>query len=56
MNVGNVRNDKPRLWKLLTHPTFEVIAAILLVLLAAWIIVDSEMLSHGPHAPVLFGK
>ena len=56
MNVKSLRNETHRLWKLVTHPTFEVVAAMLLVLLAAWIIVDSEMLSRVPHPPVLFAK
>lgn len=49
-------NEKQRLWKLLTHPTVEVIAAIVLVLLAAWIIVDTAMTSREPHPQVLFAK
>ena len=56
MTVRSLRNEKHRLWRLLTNPTVEVVAAIVLVLLATWIIVDSEMLSRGPHAPVLFAK
>ena len=56
MVTKSLRNEKHFLCRLLTHPTFEVVAAILVVLLAAWIIVDSEMLSRGPHAPVLFAK
>ena len=56
MTVKTLRNEKQRLWRLLTNPTFEVVAAILVVLVAAWIIVDSEMLSRAPHAPVLFAR
>ena len=52
MTVDSLRNRKHALCRFLTHPTFEVVAAILVVLLAAWIIVDSEMLSRAPHAPV----
>lgn len=56
MTVKSLRNEKHRLWRLLTNPTVEVVAAIIVVIVAAWIIVDSEMLSRGPHAPVLFAK
>ena len=55
MNVDSLRNHKHFLCRLLTHPTSEVVAAILVVLLAAWIIVDSDMLSRAPHVP-LFAK
>jgi hypothetical protein len=51
-----VRLEMQRLWRILTNPTFEVVAAIVLVLLAAWIIVDSEALVRTSDAPVLFGK
>ena len=56
MTVKSLRNEKHLLCRLLTHPTFEVIAAILVMVLAAWIIVDSEMLLRAPHPPVLFAK
>jgi hypothetical protein len=31
------------LWKLLTQPTFEVVAAIVVMLLATWIVVSTEV-------------
>lgn len=52
----NEGNHRLKLWRILTNPTFEVVAAIVVVILAAWIIVDSEALVRGPHAPVLFAK
>ena len=56
MTQKPVRNEMSRLWRILTNPTFEVIAAIVVVMLAAWIIVDTEALVRGPHAPVLFNR
>jgi ABC-type nickel/cobalt efflux system permease component RcnA len=44
------------LWKILTNPTFEVVAVLLVVLLAAWVIVQTESLSHVPAVPVLQGN
>jgi ABC-type nickel/cobalt efflux system permease component RcnA len=48
---------KQRLWKIVTNPTFEVIAAILLVLIAVWIVVQTEvdLKHHQLHFPLLFG-
>ena len=43
------------IWKIVTHPAVEVIAAIVLVLLATWIVVSTEALHHRvPHFPVPF--
>ena len=53
--TGKPTREMHKLWRILTNPTFEVVAAIVVVVLAAWIIVDSEALVRGPHAP-LFGK
>ena len=46
------------LWRILTNPTFEVVAAILVVLFAAWVVVETQMdLSHDRHKlPLLFGQ
>jgi hypothetical protein len=51
-------NPSPRLklWKIVTNPTVEVLAAIIVVILAAWIIVDSAPMARLPHAPMLFAK
>ena len=55
-SARNLDNYRLKLWRILTNPTFEVVAVIVMVVLAAWVIVDSEALVRGPHAPVLFGK
>lgn len=46
------------LWRILTHPTFEVVVAILAVLVAIWVLVDAQLeLRHDRHAiPLLFGQ
>jgi hypothetical protein len=38
------------IWKVLTNPAVEVVAAIVAVLLAAWIVVQTEM-EHPRHNP-----
>ena len=44
------------LWKLLTNPAFEVVAAIVVVLIAAWFVIDTEMLMNpAPRQPQGFG-
>ena len=55
MTQKPVRYEMHKLWRILTNPTFEVVAAIVVMMLAAWIIVDSEALVRVPHAP-LFAK
>lgn len=46
------------LWKIVTHPTFKVVAALALVALAAWIVVQTQAdLHHDRTAvPLLFGQ
>ena len=44
------------IWKLLTNPAFEVVAAIVVVLMAAWFVIDTEaMLSPAPRLLQYFG-
>lgn len=44
------------LWKIVTNPTLEVLAAIVVVLAATWYLVDSDPVIQHPHAQVLFGN
>lgn len=44
------------LWKIVTNPTFEILAAIVVVLAATWYLVDSDPAIRHPHAQVLFGN
>ena len=34
------------LWKIVTNPTFEVVAAMLVVILATWFVVQTEVELH----------
>jgi hypothetical protein len=45
------------IWKIVTNPTLDVIAAIAVVLFAAWFVVETEMQhQHRSSAlPILFG-
>ena len=52
MTQKPVRDEMHKLWRILTNPTFEVLAAIVVMMLAMWIIVDSEALLRAPHLPV----
>ncbi len=44
------------LWKIVTNPTLEILAAIAVVLAATWYLVDSEPVLRHPHGQVLFGN
>ena len=44
------------LWKIVTNPTIEVVAAIVVMLIAAWVVIDTDAIHKGaPQFPVLFG-
>ncbi len=43
------------LWKVVTNPATEVAAAIVIVLLAAWVAVQTEVDERVPVAPVISG-
>jgi membrane-bound ClpP family serine protease len=44
-----------RLWRILSNPTLDVIVAMVVVILAAWIVIESETQQKHPY-PVLFGN
>ena len=46
------------LWKVLTNPMFEVVAAIVVMAVAACVVVETQMdLRHDRHKlPLLFGQ
>lgn len=56
MTGRSIRDEWQKLWRILTNPTVEVVAAMLLVLAAAWIVVETDALPRSPYAPVLFAK
>jgi hypothetical protein len=41
--------------KILCNPTVEVVAAIVLVLLAAWFVIEAEAERRAPLFPLFFG-
>ena len=46
-----LQNDwQNALWKILTNPAFEVVAAIVVVLIAAWFVIDTDVFHRS--APV----
>lgn len=57
MQIHLFGNDwQKTIWKILTNPTFKVIAAIVVVVLATWLIVQTEtdLRQHTPF-PVPVG-
>ena len=46
------------LWRIVTNPTVEVIAAIIVMVFAAWVVVETQAdLRHDKHRlPLLFGQ
>ncbi len=46
--------DWPKqVWKVVTNPAFEVIAAIVVVLFAACVVIQTEAEHRIPHLPVI---
>ena len=43
------------LWKLLTNPAFNVVAAIVVVLIAAWFVIDTQVQHPAARLPLNFG-
>ncbi len=43
------------LWKIVSNPAIEVLAAIVVVVFATWIVVQTEVDQKHPAFPVLFG-
>jgi hypothetical protein len=55
MHSRTFSNHWQKSWKLLRTPTLEVVAAIVVVLFAAWIVVDAETTqAHNSVFPVPF--
>jgi len=56
MSLRFVANDWYKtLRRLVRNPAVEVVAAIVLVLLAAWVVIQTEAEHRGSLFPVLFG-
>jgi hypothetical protein len=41
------------LWKIVSNPAIEVVAAIVVVLFAAWIVVTTDVDQRSSHVPLL---
>ena len=50
------RDWQKTIWKIVRNPAFEVVAAIVVVLFAAWIVVQNETDLRHPIFPVPFGS
>ena len=56
MQIRAMRTEwQKSLWKIVTNPAIEVVAAIVVVLFAAWIVVESEVEHNNRYLPVPFG-
>jgi len=56
MPLRNIAADwQKAIWKILRNPALEVIAAIVVVLFAAWIVVETEVEQRHQPFPVPFG-
>ena len=56
MQIKAMRTEwQKSLWKIVTNPAIEVVAAIVVVLFAAWIVVESEVEHNNRYLPVPFG-
>jgi autotransporter translocation and assembly factor TamB len=56
MHLRFVDTDwQKRLWRILKNPALEVVAAILLMVLAAWVVVETEAEQRTTLFPLLFG-
>jgi len=45
-----------KILKFITNPTFEVIVVIVVMLVSAWVVIETESTQHKNAYPVLFGK
>ena len=43
------------IWKILTNPAFEVVVAIVLVLMAAWFVIDTDTIQKSAPLAHPFG-
>lgn len=56
MHLKWAGNDwQKTLWKIVRNPALEVIAAIVLMLLAAWVVIQTEAEQRSTPFPVLSG-
>jgi hypothetical protein len=57
MQYKLIRDEwRKTLWKIVSNPTVEVVAVLLVVALAAWEVLQMEGMHRGPAIPVLQGN
>jgi hypothetical protein len=44
------------LWKIVSNPAIEVVAAIAVVLVSAWVVIETDKDQRNSHVPILVGK
>jgi hypothetical protein len=52
---GNGTTPWRKIWKFVTNPTVEVLLAIVVVLVSAWVVIETESVQRKTPFPVLFG-
>jgi len=52
----NFEEWRKTLWKIVSNPTVDVVALLVVVAIAAWVVVQTEGLHRGPAIPVLQGN
>ena len=52
----NHGNWQKTLWKLLTNPAIELVATIVLVMIATWYLIQTEAVAPSLGSGVLFGR
>ena len=55
MHARSGGNWQKALWKIVRNPAVEVIAAIVVVMLAVWVVVQTEAEHRGTAFPLVFG-
>ena len=58
MQPKSINTWQKALWKFVTNPTVEVMAAIVVVMVALWVVVQAEVDLRNSHSPfpVPFGQ
>jgi len=56
MHSKRIEDWQNALWKILTNPAFEVVAAIVLMLVAAWVVIWSEAFQNGAASVPMLHK
>ena len=56
MTLRFTRNDwRHYIWRVVSHPAFEAIAVVAVVVIATWVVVDTTSLHRASGLPLLYG-